>query len=153
MMNERFVAIALAFTVAASAVPSAQGQYSQQSASLSGTAKDEVKNHYEEYVVGARDVNAPKGKLEKESKLTDKAEFTLPDLSAKQYLVELIHRKNNKDEVVCTEGPFDLSKQPVKSDVFIDCGKIPAAWWLVGAAAAAGVTAGIVAGGDASPAR
>lgn len=151
MKNERFVAIALAFTLASTTVPTAL--FAQQSASLSGTAKDEVKKDFQEYVVGARDVNAPKGTHEKEAKLTDKADFSLTDLSAKQYLVELIHRKNNKDEVVCTEGPFDLSKQPVKSDVFIDCGKIPAAWWLVGAAAAAGVTAGIVAGGDASPAR
>ena len=76
--------------------------------------------------------------------------FSLTDLTTKNYLVELV---NKKGDVVCTEGPFDLSKQPVKSDVFIECGKIPAAWWLVGAAAAAGITAGIVAGGNASPAR
>ncbi|MFN7917513.1 MAG: hypothetical protein U0Q55_19355 [Vicinamibacterales bacterium] len=149
MINERFVAIALALTVAASAVPSAQGQYGQ-SASLAGTAKDEAKKPYTDYTVRARDVNAPKGEYAKSTSLDNQGAFSLTDLTTKSYLVELV---NKKGDVVCTEGPFDLSKQAVKSDVFIECGKIPAAWWLVGAAAAAGVTAGIVAGGDASPAR
>ena len=61
--------------------------------------------------------------------------------------------KNKDGKVVCTEGPFDLSTQAIKSDVIVDCGKVPAAWWLVGAAAAAGITAGIVAAGPASAAR
>ena len=54
--------------------------------------------------------------------------------------------------MVCTEGPFDLTQQMIKNDVVIDCGKVPAAWWLLGAAAAAGITAGIVAA-NASPSQ
>lgn len=148
MKNERFVAIALAFTLASTAVPTAL--FAQQSASLAGTAKDEAKKPYTDYTVRARDVNAPKGEYAKSTALDNQGAFSLTDLTTKNYLVELV---NKKGDVVCTEGPFDLSKQAVKSDVFIDCGKIPAAWLLVGAAAAAGITAGIVAGGDASPAR
>ena len=61
-------------------------------------------------------------------------------------MVELL----NKDgKVVCTEGPFNMTQQPVKDDVKISCGnKVPTAWWLLGAAAAAGITAGVVAGGS-----
>lgn len=147
MKKERIVAIALAFTVASSAVPTAL--FAQQSTSLAGTAKDEAKKPYTDYTVGARDVNAPKGEYVKSVALDNQGAFSLADLSTKSYLVELV---NKKGEVVCTEGPFDLSKQAIKSDVFIDCGKVPVAWWLVGAAAAAGVAAGIAAG-DASPSR
>ena len=68
----------------------------------------------------------------------------------KQYLVQLFNLKENK--IVCTEGPFDLMQQALKNDVVIECGRTPAAWWLLGAAAAAGVTAGVVVA-TASPSR
>lgn len=146
MKNKRFVAIALALTLAGSAVPTAL--LAQQSTSLAGTAKDEAKKPYTDYTVRARDVKA--GTISGTIPLTSDGGFSLAGLSTLNYLVELV----NKDgKVVCTEGPFDLSKQAIKSDVVIDCGKIPAAWWLVGAAAAAGITAGVVATGDHSPAR
>jgi hypothetical protein len=146
MQKNRFVAIALAFTLASTAVPSAL--FAQQSTSLAGTAKDEAKKPYTDYTVRARDVKA--GTIAATIALDAQANFSLAGLSTQNYLVELL----NKDgKVVCTEGPFDLSKQAIKSDVVIDCGKVPAAWWLVGAAAAAGITAGIVAAGPASPAR
>jgi hypothetical protein len=32
----------------------------------------------------------------------------------------------------------------VKNDVDISCNKVPVAWWLLGIAAAAGITAGVV---------
>ena len=66
-----------------------------------------------------------------------------------KYVVELL---NEDGKVVCTEGPFDLTQQPNRPDVVIDCGN-PAAWWLLAAAAAAGITAGVVAAGPASPSR
>ena len=146
MKNERFVAIALAFTLAGSAVPTTL--LAQQSTSLAGTAKDEAKKPYVDYTVRARDVKA--GSIAGTTPLSADGNFSLPGLSAQNYLVELVN-KNGK--VVCTEGPFDLSKQAIKSDVVISCGKIPAAWWLVGAAAAAGITAGVVASGPASASR
>jgi hypothetical protein len=144
MKNNRFVASALAFTLASTAVPSTL--FAQQSTSLAGTAKDEAKKPYTDYTVRARDVQA--GTQTPGVVLDAQGNFSLTGLSTQNYLVELLN-KNGK--VVCTEGPFDLSKQAIKSDVIIDCNKVPAAWWLVGAAAAAGVTAGIVAGGAERP--
>jgi hypothetical protein len=151
MKNERLVAVALAFTLACSATPTAlfaQQSPVQQSTSLAGTAKDEAKKPYTEYTVRARDVKA--GTIAAAVALDVQGSFSLIGLTSANYLVELVNKDN---KVVCTEGPFDLSKQAIKSDVIIDCGKVAAAWWLVGAAAAAGVTAGIVAAGPASPAR
>jgi len=145
MKNNRFVAIALAFTLVSSAVPTSV--FAQQSTSLAGTAKDEAKKPFTDYTVRARDVNA--GTQTPAQALDAQGNFSLTGLATANYLVELLN-KNGK--VVCTEGPFDLSKQAIKSDVVIDCNKVPAAWWLVGAAAAAGVTAGIVTTGDTPPA-
>lgn len=120
----------------------------QQSTTLAGTAKDEARKPYSEYTVRARDVRA--GTVAGTGTLDPQGAFSLVGLSSQNYLLELV----NKDgKVVCTEGPFDLAKQPIKSDVIVDCGGIPAAWWLVGAAAAAGITAGVIAAGDASPSR
>lgn len=145
MKKDRIVAIGLAFAMAVSAAPVAL--FAQQSTTLSGTAKDQAKSNYTDYQVRARDVKA--GAIAESVALDGQGNFSLTGLSTMNYLVELV----NKDgKVVCTEGPFDMSKQAIKSDVVISCGKIPAAWWLLGAAAAAGVTAGVVAG-QASPSR
>ena len=145
-MNERFVAIAMAFTLAASATPTAL--YAQQSTSIAGTAEKEAKKPYSDWKVRARDVKG--GTVTPATTVANDGKFSLTGLGTSNYVVELVNKDN---KVVCTEGPFDLSKQAVKSDVIIDCGKIPAAWWLVGAAAAAGITAGVVALAAASPAR
>lgn len=122
--------------------------FAQQSTTLAGSAKDEAKKPYSDYTVRARDVKA--GTISGSGLLDPQGAFSLVGLATQNYLVELV----NKDgKVVCTEGPFDLAKQPIKSDVIIDCGGIPAAWWLVGAAAAAGITAGVIASTNASAAR
>ena len=152
MKNNGFVAIALAFTLAATAMPTAL--FAQQSTSLAGTAKDEAKKPYTDYTARARDIGKDSqgngGGIGASVALDAQGNFSLTGLASMKYLVELV----NKDgKVVCTEGPFDLTTQAIKSDVVIDCGKVPAAWWLVGAAAAAGITAGIVAAGPASPSR
>jgi hypothetical protein len=137
MKTNRFVATALAFALASSTVPSAL--LAQQSTSLAGTAKDEAKKPYPEFTVRARDVKA--GTIAGSTPLDAQGGFSLTGLTSENYLVELV---NQKGKVVCTEGPFDLSKQAIKSDVVIDCNKVPAAWYLVAAAAAAGVTAGVL---------
>ena len=156
MMMQRFVAKTLVVTIALSSLPAAAfaqqgtarppaGQYGQ-STTLAGTAKDEAKKPYSEYTVRARDVKA--GTIGGSTPLDAQGAFSLIGLTTQNYLVELL----NKDgKVVCTEGPFDMSKQAIKSDVVVDCGGIPAAWWLVGAAAAAGITAGIIAANGSTP--
>jgi hypothetical protein len=146
MKMHRFVATMLVLTTAFSATPASV--FAQQSTTLAGTAKDEAKKPFSDYTVRARDVRA--GTIAASVSLDPQGAFSLVGLSTQNYLVELL----NKDgKVVCTEGPFDLEKQAIKSDVIIDCGGIPAAWWLIGAAAAAGITAGIIAAGPASPSR
>jgi hypothetical protein len=157
MMMHKFLAKSLVVTIALSSMPSAafaqpgtanpaSSQYTQ-STTLAGTAKDEAKKPYTEYTVRARDVKA--GTIGGSTPLDAQGNFSLIGLSTQNYLVELL----NKDgKVVCTEGPFDMSKRAIKNDVEIECGGIPAAWWLVGAAAAAGITAGIIAAGGATSA-
>lgn len=157
MMMNKFIAKTLVVTMALSSIPA--GAFAQaaarpaaqttQSTTLAGTAKDEAKKPFTEYTVRARDVNA--GTIGGSTPLDVQGNFSLVGLTTQRYVVELL----NKDgKVVCTEGPFDLRQQAIKSDVVVDCGGIPAAWWLVGAAAAAGITAGIIAtGGTASPSR
>jgi hypothetical protein len=145
MKNRRVIATMLALTLAGSAMPTL---FAQQGTTLAGTAKDEAKKPFTDYTVRARDVQA--GSIAATIPLDPQGNFSLTGLSTQKYLVELLN-KNGK--VVCTEGPFDMAQRAVKDDVVVDCGKVPAAWWLVGAAAAAGITAGVVAAGDASPSR
>jgi hypothetical protein len=83
------------------------------------------------------------------TKLDQDGNFALASVDPASYLVELL---DSKGKVVCTEGPFDLSKQPVRNNVNIECGK-PTAWWLLAAAGAAGITAGVVSNDPASPSR
>ena len=116
---------------------------------LGGTAKDEAKKPYTDYTVRARDVS--QGTIAATVPLDSQARFSLSGLSTTNLLVELV----NKDgKVVCTEGPYLLTQAaPQKTDVNIACGVPPAAWLLLGAAAAAGVTVGVVSDGPASPAQ
>jgi hypothetical protein len=113
--------------------------------SIAGTAKDEAKKPYTDYTVRVRDV--VQGSVGGSVALDAAGSFALPDLTATKYLVELVDRNN---KVVCTEGPFDLARQAEKTDVKINCNKVPTAWWLLGAAAAAGITAGVAAGSPAA---
>ena len=147
MKSHRIVAIAVAFALASAAAQAALFAAGQQTATIAGTAKDEAKKPYTDNSVRARD--AASGQIAGMTTLNADGNFSLPALSSAKYLLELV----NKDgKVVCTEGPFDLTQQMLKNDVVIDCGKVPAAWWLLGAAAAAGITAGVVAA-NASPSQ
>jgi hypothetical protein len=146
MKKNRFVTLALALTFTASAMPGSV--LAQQSTSLAGTAKDEAKQPYSNYTVRARDVTA--GTIADTTPLNAQGGFSMTGLTSAKYIVELV--KGSK--IVCTEGPFDMSQQAIKSDVIVDCNKKAATAALVAAALAAGVTAGVVAaGGPASPSR
>jgi hypothetical protein len=93
--------------------------------------------------------NVQQGVIAATTQLDPKGDFALAGIDPASYLVELL---DSKGKVVCTEGPFDLAKQPVRNGVNIECGK-PTAWWLLAAAGAAGITAGVVNNDPASPAR
>jgi hypothetical protein len=111
----------------------------QQTATVSGTAKKEAKKPYTDYSVRAR--NVQQGQIGGASPLDSDGNFSLANLPPAQYAVELLKRQG---KVVCTEGPYNLTQQLTKDGVNISCNKVPAAWWLVGAAAAAGITAGVL---------
>jgi hypothetical protein len=111
---------------------------------LAGTAEKKAEKPYTDYTVRARDVSA--GTIAATAVLDSSAKFNLDSLVLANYLVELVDKDG---KVVCTEGPFQLSQAAAqKTNVSIDCGVPPAGWLLVAAAAAAGLTAGIVAGGE-----
>jgi hypothetical protein len=119
--------LALAVAVAPTAL------LAQQSAGvLSGKATDEAKKPYTDYTVQLRD--AATGQIVTTSPLNDQGLFAFANLAlGKRYLVEL----TKQSKVVCTEGPFALASPNLvsKTDVNIDCGKPPAALWLLAAGA------------------
>lgn len=112
-----------------------------------GTATKQASKPYPEYRVRLRDVQT--GTLQVEQALDAQGRFIWNNLPESSYLVELL---DPKGRVVCTEGPFDLSAKPYH-DIVIDCGRVPAALLLLGAATAAGVSAGVVTTSTASPSR
>jgi hypothetical protein len=139
------VAMAVAIALSGSTLLAQAGQSGQ----ISGTAKDEAKKPYTDFSVRARDTQA--GQIAGTTTLDTEGAFTLPNLTPNRYSIELV----NKDgKVVCTAGPVDITQQYNQGGVVIDCNKIPVVWWILGAAAAAGITAGIVTADDpASPAQ
>lgn len=115
-----------------------------QTMTIHGTAVDEAVKPYTAYTVQLRNIQT--GQVEQITPLTTTGEFGFLNLANTAYTVELL---NSEKKVVCTEGPVRTST----TNMHIDCGKIPAAWWLVAAAGAASITAGVVATNDASPSR
>jgi hypothetical protein len=115
-------------------------QQAPPTATIAGIAKKEAKKPYSDYTTRARDVMT--GVIAGTATNTDPdANFSISGLPPANYVIELLD-KNGK--IVCTEGPFDMTQNFMKTDVDISCNKVPAAWWLLGIAAAAGITAGVV---------
>ena len=137
MMMKQIVATALAAAIAAVPI---LAQQAPPSVSLTGKAKKEAKKPYTDYTTRARDVQT--GVIAgTETNADPDANFSITGLPPANYVVELL----NKDgKIVCTEGPFDMTRFYVMNEVDINCNKVPAAWWLLGVASAAGTTAGVV---------
>jgi hypothetical protein len=144
-MTKQIVATALAAVIAA--VPMI-AQQAPPSVTLAGKAKKEAKKPYTDFTTRARNVQT--GEIAGTATNADPdANFSIAGLVPANYVLELL----NKDgKVVCTEGPYDMTKEFIKTDIDISCNKVPAAWWLLGVAAAAGITAGVVIATD-SPAE
>ena len=150
MTTRQAIATALALTVMAGSTPTTLMAGAQGTGTVSGTAKDEAKKPFPEYTVQARNIGASGSPIAGSIALDPNGNFSLAGLMPSKYVIELLN-KNGK--LVCTEGPYDLTQQPVKSDVVIDCNHVPVAWWLLAAAGAAAITAGVVAGGPSSPSQ
>jgi hypothetical protein len=137
MKLRQLVAAGLAVALAAVPILAQQGA---PTVTLAGVAKKEAKKPYTDYTTRAR--NMQTGEISGTATNMDPdANFSITGLPPANYLVELLD-KNGK--IVCTEGPFNMTQQLLKNDIDISCNKVPVAWWLLGAAAAAGLTAGIV---------
>jgi hypothetical protein len=136
MMMRQILATALAAAIAAVPI---LAQQAPPSVTLSGQAKKEAKKPYTDFTTRARNVQT--GEIAGTATNADpNANFTISGLPPANYVLELL----NKDgKVVCTEGPYDMTQTFIKTDIDISCNKVPAAWWLLGVAAAAGVTAGV----------
>lgn len=137
----------LAATIAALALATS-AMFAQQNGQISGTAKNEAKSPYTDYAVQIRD--ARQGQIVGTTTLDSQGGFDLLDVPIGSYLVELINRDG---KVLCSEGPYNLADQPTRNGVDISCNKKAAAWLILGAAAAAGITAGVVTTTDASASR
>jgi hypothetical protein len=139
MSIQRALALTLAVSLATGSLSSATTAAPQGNGAIGGKATDEAKKPYSNYSVQLRDVAT--GQVASALPLDPEGKFAFNSLAlAKKYLVELFDTKQNK--VVCTEGPYELStKLPAKTDVNINCGTNPAAWWLAAAGAAAAAVA------------
>ena len=133
----------------------------RQDGVISGSAAAEVKKPYDPYTIRARDVST--NTIAQKTTLDANAEFAVNGLTPGTFLIELVKDAQANGEggkIICTAGPFTLQDSTsqlndlmIKRGANVRCNRPVAAWWLLGAAAAAGVTAGIAAGGTASGAQ
>ena len=149
MRTRQTAALGLAMALATGIImqPGLRAGAAQEAGTIAGTARKEAKKPFTDYSVRAR--NVQQGLIAATVQLDQSGDFKLAVADPANYLVELLDAKG---KVVCTEGPYDLAKQANRTGVNIECGK-PAAWWLLAAAGAAGITAGVVANDPASPSR
>lgn len=132
------------------------GAAGRQDGVISGSAAAEARQPYNQYIMRARDVS--NNQIVQTTTLDANAEFALSGLSPGSFIIELVKGaapNGDGGKIICTAGPFTLQDSTsqvndfmVKKGANVRCNRPVAAWWLLGAAAAAGVTAGIVAGGD-----
>jgi len=129
----------------------------RQDGIISGSAAAEAKQPYTKYVIRARDTS--NNAIAQATSLDAQGKFAVSGLAAGSFLIELVKGATPNGQggkVVCTAGPFTLQDSGaqvadlmIKKGANVHCNRPTSAYLLLGAAAAAGVTAGIVAGGDA----
>ena len=129
----------------------------RQDGIISGSAAAEAKQPYNKYVIRARDVSD--NQITQTTTLDANGQFALNGLAAGSFMVELVKDaapSGQGGKVVCQEGPFTLQTSAAAGDTMIIkgvdvvCNRPVAAFWLLGAAAAAGITAGVIAVGNPS---
>jgi len=100
---------------------------------IAGRVTDDSKKPFSDYAAQLRDAGS--GTLLKATTIDTRGEFIFRDVPVgKPYLLELVRTKTQS--VVCTAGPYtaagDLkSLTPVR----LGCGRVPAAYWVLAAAA------------------
>jgi hypothetical protein len=133
----------------------------RQDGVISGSAAAEANKPYDAYIIRARDVST--NTIAQKTTLDANAEFAVNGLTPGTFLIELVKGAQPNGEggkIICTAGPFTLqdggsqiNDLMIKKGANVHCNRPVAAWWLLGAAAAAGITAGITAGGTESGAQ
>ena len=132
MTTRRVFAFMLAATLAVGASPA----MAQQTAGIIAGRAADRKLTFSDFAVQLRD--AASGQVIGTQPLNAQGQFSFSGVEmSRRVLVELFNTSQNR--VVCTEGPFVLNATslPSKTDVTIDCGRTPAALWLLAAGAGA----------------
>ena len=127
----RGLAVVLAVLVALGAPTSLTAQAGQ--GVITGHVTDDSKKPYSNYAARLRDT--ANGTLLESTTIDPKGEFTFRDVPiGKPYLLELVRTKTAS--VVCTAGPY-MANADLKSltPVRLGCGRAPAAYWVLAAAA------------------
>jgi hypothetical protein len=145
MAIRKVFAIALAAVVAIGVTPSLA---QQANGIISGSADDEARKPYSDYSVQLRD--AATGQIAGTVQLNPLGQFSFENVGlSRRLLVELVNVKDKN--VVCTEGPYVLTQTEMsKTNVNVDCGVVPAAFWILAAGAG---TAAAIALADQSPSQ
>ena len=135
-MAIRVVALAMAFATALGAVPTLA-----QTGVIGGKATDEAQPPYANYAVQLR--VAATGQVVTTMPLDPQGGFTFNNVAFnQQLLVELVNTQSKR--TVCSEGPFAVSSAaPSRTNVNIDCGKVPAAFWILAAGAGTAAAVGL----------
>jgi hypothetical protein len=127
----RALAVVMALFVALGAPSSLTAQAGQ--GVITGRVTDDSKKPFSDYAARLRD--AGNGTLLKSAAIDARGEFTFREVPVgKPYLLELVRTKNAS--VVCTAGPY-MAAADLKSltPVRLGCGRVPAAYWVLAAAA------------------
>jgi len=136
----RSTSVGVAVIVSLALGPSPLWATASQNVTMTGTAKKEAKRPYTNYVVRARQVDT--GQIAASAPLDGTANFVFTDMTPASYLMELV---NGQGKVVCTAGPFAATNALTGVEIDCDRKKPSAAWLLLAAAGAAGITAAVVA--------
>ena len=145
----------LALALVGSMLLAPVGAAGRQDGVISGSAVAEAKQPYNQYIIRARDVS--NNQIAQTTTLDANAQFALNGLAVGSFMVELVKGaapNGQGGKVVCSAGPFTLQDSTsqvtdlmIKKGANVQCNRPVAAWYLLGAAAAAGITAGITTGG------
>jgi hypothetical protein len=127
----------------------------RQDGVISGSAAAEAKQPYNNYIIRGRDVTT--NNIAQTTTLDANGDFALNSMMAGTYMVELVKGaapNGQGGKVVCAAGPFTLQESTtqindlmMKKGANVHCNRPMAGYYLLATAAAAGVTAGLAAGG------
>ena len=101
---------------------------------LNGRARAGAKR-LADYAVQLRD--AQTGKVLTIVSIDEEGVFVAKEVPvSKPYLLELVRTTAKDHPVLCTAGPYTVAPDPkVKTNARLDCGRAPAAFWVLAAAA------------------